>query len=326
MTNLYIVSTPYHLLISIIKTILANRVGKDIIIIYNFHIPSRTIKNAEIIFQKIYQCNHIDILLNLICLKIKLSRIPLLSRSIKLKFDKSFLKTKEIYLYNDNSFFGCLLNYLQINYNLIEDGLNVFKSSKFKKKQKKTDGRIYRLLGFSWYNHGHSKFIKSIEVNEDKDLQIHHANTIEKNRLEMFKKLSSKEINVIAKIFDYAPLKSITPGNKTLLLTQPLSEVSIVDHSTKIRIYQYLVKRYCTGTLYIKKHPAEKEDYQKIFPNAIILENQTIPFEVYQLKENFHFNRAITACSTVIDAIYCADEKISMGSEWVKNFPNNIVQ
>ncbi len=67
-------------------------------------------------------------------------------------------------------------------------------------------------------------------------------------------------------------------------------------------------------------HPREKEDYSKIFPDAIILGNQKIPFEIYQLKEKFRFNKAITTFSTLMDAIFCADEKISMGAEWTLNF------
>ena len=51
-----------------------------------------------------------------------------------------------------------------------------------------------------------------------------------------------------------------------------------------------------------------------------ILSNNKIPFELYQLKEKFHFRRAISTFTTAMDSIFCADEKIQMGEEWTRNF------
>lgn len=320
MINVYIVSTSYHLLISIVKTILANRVGKDIIIfMYRDQVSSAAIKNSSSIFKEVFCFNRFDILAYLICFKLKLNKIPLLSHFIikRNKFVPKWFQEKEIFIFNDNSYMGCYLNIYKINYNLIEDGLNFFKINPFNYiKQNK----LYKLFGLDWEYLSKSKYTKSIEVNDIHHLWLKSDKIKEINREQMFSKLNPEEIDSVAKIFDYKPLDVLDNRKKTLLLTQPLWESGAISHARKIELYKQLVNKYSIGTLYIKAHPSEKEDYRKIFPNAIILSNQTTPFEIFQIKENLRFNRAITAYSTVMDSIFCADEKISMGIDWTMNF------
>ncbi len=320
MTNVYIASTSYHLLISIVKTILANRVGKDIIIfMYRDQVSSAAIKNSSSIFKEVFCFNRFDVLTHLIRFKLKIHRIPLLFNFIKqrYKFDPKWFQEKEIFIFNDNSYMGCYLNTHKINYNLIEDGLNFFRINPFNYiKQNK----LYKLFGLDWEYLSKSKYTKSIEVNSINHLWLSSDKIKELNREQMFRKLNPEDIDSVAKIFDYKPLDVLDNREKTLLLTQPLWESGVISHTRKIELYKQLVKKYSIGTLYIKAHPSEKEDYRKIFPNAIVLRNQATPFEIFQIKENLKFNRAITAYSTVMDSVFCADEKIFMGIDWTMNF------
>ena len=317
MRKIYIVSTPYHLLISIIKTILEKRIGKDEIIIYNFHIPRNTTRNVQSFFFKVYCCNYLDILAELVRLKIRISHVLFFSSYIKNRFDDNFFQSKKIFIYNDDSYFGCFFNTLKINYGLIEDGLNFFS---YDTSKLKLHSKLYDLLGFSWKSFGYSQYTASIEVNDASKICINHSNIVEVSRNRMFKSLNEDDIDFIARSFNYQPLPSPPKGDHSLLLTQPLSEGGLVSHSKKIEIYRYLVAKYAIGILYIKVHPREKEDYSKIFPNAVILGEKNIPFEIIQLKEKMHFKRAISAFTTAMDAVFCADEKIQMGLDWVKNF------
>lgn len=317
MRKIYIVSTPYHLLISIIKTILEKRIGKDEIIIYNFHIPRNTTRNVQSFFFKVYCCKYLDILAELVRLKIRISHVLFFSSYIKNRFDDNFFQSKKIFIYNDDSYFGCFFNTLKINYGLIEDGLNFFS---YDTSKLKLHSKLYDLLGFSWKSFGYSQYTASIEVNDASKICINHSNIVEVSRNRMFKSLNEDDIDFIARSFNYQPLPSPPKGDHSLLLTQPLSEDGLVSHSKKIEIYRYLVAKYAIGILYIKVHPREKEDYSKIFPNAVILGEKKIPFEIIQLKEKMHFKRAISAFTTAMDAVFCADEKIQMGLDWVKNF------
>ena len=317
-TRVYIGDTPYHLLIAIVKTILSHRVGKDIFVGLHQHYSPDILQNAKKIFKDTRSdYTRIGVLVNILCFKFK-QKIPFLkTKNCPLK---QFFSGKEIFIFDDKFYLGCWLNNTKTFYTLIEDGLNCYKFAEHIKLKTKVYEFFFKILGISWNYWGKSKYTKAVEVNENKDLRFNHKNIIERNRAEMFNKLSREEINLIASIFNYHPLKKQVDGEKTLLLTQPLSEDRDVSHTTKINIYKYRVKKYAIGTLYIKMHPREKEDYTNVFPNAIILANQNLPFELIQLKENFHFKRVITTFSTAIDAVFCADEKISMTPEWVRSF------
>ncbi|MBR2090854.1 MAG: hypothetical protein IJ905_10980 [Fibrobacter sp.] len=325
MKNIYIVDTPYHLLISTVKTLLAHREGMDAVLIMKDVIPLNFQKNAQSVFRDVDNSyNRYNILLNVFLLKLQQCSISIVSKfakKIKIKL-LDFFKDSDVYIFDDTFYFGCWLNNSRTKYNLIEDALNYYCFPKKKTILMKKYDYLYRIMGISWDCWGKSKYTKSIEVNENKNLCISHNNIIVQNREQMFKKLTPKQIEIIAHIFDYKPLKNIVSGDKTLLLTQPLSEDSLVSHETKIHIYKHLVDKHAIGKLYIKIHPREKEDYTKTFPDAIILGDQDIPFEVYQLKENFHFKKAITVFSTAIKSVFCADEKISMSPEWMMNFSN----
>ena len=327
MTKVYIIITPYQLLISITKTILAHRIGKDEIIVCDKQeIQSAFLNNARVIFKNviIIPKRPSVFYLHVLLWRNRISRhIPFLFNMLKknLDLDESFFKNKEIFIFNDLSAIGCLLNLSKIKYNLIEDGLNLFQYKLHFEDSRCRFHNIWEsILGVSWKSFGHSECTNSIEVNENKNLLIKHPNIIVSNRSQLFSALKEDEINIITKIFNYKPLPYQIDANSTLLLTQPLSEDCIMTHEKKIHLFRHLVNKYKVGFLYIKKHPREKEDYKKIFPNAIILENGNVPFEIFLLKEKCHFKRVITAYSTAIDAIFCADEKIQMGQEWTLNF------
>ncbi len=321
MEKVYIIETPYHLLISIAKTILQKRIGKDIVVIYKENFLPVTIDRLRSIFKSVLCFNTISNFINLLSLKIHEANIPFLSCIAKQNhnIDEHWLQDKDVYIFNDDNYYGCLLNHLKKSYTLIEDGLDCF-SLDVEAYVKKNHKKIYSLFGFFWDSFGKSRYAKAIEVNDISKVRVKYPNMVEVNRSLLFKSLSDSEIDIIAHIYDYQPLNIPHKQDCSLLLTQPLSEDRYVDHQKKINIYRHIAKEYAIGTLYIKAHPREKEDYSQIFPNAIIIKNYKIPIELLLLKEKLHFKRVITTFTSAIDAIFCADEKIQMGLEWVKNF------
>lgn len=321
MARVYIIETPYHLLISIVKTILERRIGEDIVVIYKGNFQPETIERLRRFFKEVLCFGAIDNFINMLKLKIHQASIPLLSRIAKQNhnIDENWLKDKDVYIFNDDNYYGCLLNCSKKSYTLIEDGLDCF-SLDLSAYIQRNRSKLYSLLGFSWDSFGKSEYIKSIEVNDISKVRVSYPNMIEVNRRQLFQSLNDAEIDSIAHIYDYQPLNIPHDKECSLLLTQPLSEDGDTNHSKKIKIYKYLVEKYAIGTLYIKAHPREKEDYSKIFPNAIVIKNYKIPLELFLLKEKLHFKRVITTVTSAMDAIFCADEKIQMGLEWVKSF------
>lgn len=325
MVNVFIIYSSYQLLITIVKTFLTQRIGKDELIICDADaVSSKLIQNIQHLFKNIIIINqsktsayfHILLWRNRIT-----RRIPFFNERLKkyLGLDETFFHSKNIFIYNDFSALGCLLNISKTKYNLIEDGLNFFQRDPlYTIKTRCRYSHVWdSLLGVSWKAFGQSKYTISIEVNDESNLYVKHNNIIISNRAEMFQQLSEEDIDSIAHIFDYHPLDCSFNGVSTLLLTQPLSEDNIMAHSKKIHLYKHLVDEYAVGKLYIKMHPREKENYSIFFPDAIILKGSNIPLEIFLLKEKFHFKRVVSICSTAMDAIFCADEKIQMGEKWM---------
>lgn len=81
-----------------------------------------------------------------------------------------------------------------------------------------------------------------------------------------------------------------------ILFTQPLSEDLIISEAEKIEIYTKIIKNYDENKLIIKKHPREKTNYQKYFPNILILE-ENFPAELFSIL-GINFTKAITIFST----------------------------
>ena len=113
--NIYIVDTPYHLLISIIKTIQAKRIGKDSIIIMRDAIPLSIKKNLNLIFKEVIShWKSRNVLVDLLLLKIQQKKIPVLSKVVcrNNQLKDIFSQDSEIFIYDDNSYLGCWLNTL----------------------------------------------------------------------------------------------------------------------------------------------------------------------------------------------------------------------
>lgn len=331
MDSVYICHTPYHLFISIIKIILSKQMKKnDLIICNSDSFNKETLSNVKKIFKKVFIYSHENLDANIPSIS-WIDRIKnglLFYNSLmetKTGLFKEYFNTRNVFIFNDNSFFGFWFNISKIKYNLLEDGLNCFQTPFFKRfLPKHKYPLIDKLLGLYWNCYGFSKYTQQIEVNDSLHLLIKHKNIVECNRNKLYHKLDQKDIKLIADIFGYESVNKISTNSfftkSTLLLTQPLSEDGLISHEKKIALYQYLVNKYAIGLLYIKPHPRDKENWTEIFPNAQILGIPKIPFELYLLNEKMHFNRAITAFSTSIDNIFCADDKIKKSYSFVVNF------
>ena len=73
-----------------------------------------------------------------------------------------------------------------------------------------------------------------------------------------------------------------------------------------IKMFALLCDMYGVGSnmsnIYIKKHPADKNDYKPYFNNVIFL-NEKFPSEMLGLVKDIHFDRSITISSSSIDSV-----------------------
>lgn len=96
---------------------------------------------------------------------------------------------------------------------------------------------------------------------------------------ELFNNLSNEKKEKLFNIFSLKLDILNKIENKILLLTQPLSEDSVMTELEKIAMYKDIQKKF-KGKFVIKSHPREQTDYQKYFSEVYILP-QNFPAELF---------------------------------------------
>ena len=144
---------------------------------------------------------------------------------------------------------------------------------------------------------GTHKNIKKIYLTQECVFDIIKDKIVNFDMYKIWEEKSIEEQNKILKIFNVNKnqLKKLDKNYK-LLLTQPFYENSMISFDEEIKIYKQLIEN--DEKLIIKPHPNEKKDYTKIFPNAIII-NQEFPIELMELI-GIHVDNIYTINSTAI--------------------------
>lgn len=117
----------------------------------------------------------------------------------------------------------------------------------------------------------------------------------------------------IAQIFgvNNAELK-ILEQKSIILITQPLSEDSIISEDEKITLYKSILSNYDINQVVIKPHPREKTNWAEIFPNTPII-TRKVPAELLALMVEpknvctFYSTAAFSLCPPEKVDIYSKD-------------------
>ena len=106
--------------------------------------------------------------------------------------------------------------------------------------------------------------------------------------------------------------------HKVLVLSEPLC-----DLETRERIFKDIIAEYgCVqgqkAQILIKPHPRDVLDYEKLFPECIVLDGK-FPMEILNYIKDLVFDRVVTVF-TVPDAILFAKEKIYLGEDFMDRY------
>ena len=144
---------------------------------------------------------------------------------------------------------------------------------------------------------GTHKNIKKIYLTQECKFDIIKDKVVNFDIYQLWEEKSTEEQNKILKIFnvDKNQLQKLDKSYK-LLLTQPYYENDVISYDEEILIYKELIGD--DTKLIIKPHPNENKDYSKIFPNAIII-NQEFPIELMELI-GIHVENVYTINTTAI--------------------------
>ena len=325
MKRIYICTTVYHLLIAIIKQTLY-RTEADLIICKEDNIEPSTLHRIKTcnIFNNVISYKEIECEGYFLRWKEKIihgSKKAIAYYEFTSGLSSEYLKNNDIYMFNDNSFWGKWCCCIKKNYHLLEDGLDHYIINPSTSIDNSKYIYLNKLFGTYSGHHGNSVNMIDLEVNNKKNIHLSsNAKLIESPRKELFEKLSVNQKECILKLFGVPQDIFIKEDVTTLLLPQPLAEDDIVSHQKKIDIYSFLVQNFSEGTLYIKPHPRETEDYKTIFPQSKLITFPKIPLELLDFLPNFRFTYGITAFSTSLNSLSCVANKIFMGYDWTINF------
>ncbi|MCI6272312.1 MAG: glycosyltransferase family 52 protein [Erysipelotrichaceae bacterium] len=297
MKDIYICFTLYHLMITILKIDTSKN---------NVLVLMDSIYNAENLKDDILK---LKIFKNIYVLKDRkyYSKFPIYSNSVKSELN--FLKSNNVYIFNDYSFIGEFLHRNKIKYHLIEDGYNSFKYDFLNP----SDSFYYKLKCFFLNKtkfKGYSRFCIDIEVNDLNDLPSDNRNNkfLELPRKVLFEKQYNDKKNIIDNIFNVHNVS--LEENSILILTQPLFKDGLVEsEDEQFAIYNDVCNTYKNNfKIYIKVHPRDNVDYLKISDVKIL--DRKFPIEILSFSSNLKFKKGITYSSSALEFIDFVEEKI----------------
>lgn len=95
-----------------------------------------------------------------------------------------------------------------------------------------------------------------------------------------------------------------------LLLTNPLyNDGFLISEERQINIYKDIIRDYFTHPVLIKPHPRDNVDYQRYFPECIVID-KGISSELLSFNQNLRLGTAFTVYSTSCSAFQEKAERI----------------
>lgn len=221
------------------------------------------------------------------------------------------------------------LNYEKIFYNVSEHGRGNFKAKIPLHILAVYISIILDKLNIVVAYSGSSKYVKAVEVDENKNLVSYIKNRKEIHEvsisaLENSVPVSEKEkiYRLYAKVY-HMPLEFTEEAN--LVLTGTLYDDGIVPDIKDIqRCYVDAVKKYCDPNqlLIIKPHPRDSVNYKELFPNALIID-KNVSSEILGFAQSLKLNKVITLYSTSVTTFRRAKDIIILGNDFLENYNAN---
>ncbi len=178
---------------------------------------------------------------------------------------------QDIYIFHDGTPLGTYLTDVRKSYHLIEDSLNFYQRVRDTAQGRLLKAHTWkywlrRLLNSGYFPLGESRYVKDIEVNENKNLQIRGKKIVELPRRELQNNLSKDGQKIVLDVFGCSVLPE-TGRQSALVLTEPLFADSVCDTlEVQVAIYHDVVETLRGKGLQvvIKPHPRDTANYSKL--------------------------------------------------------------
>ena len=236
-----------------------------------------------------------------------------------------FKEYGDVYVFCDSDPIGYYLSWRRIPYHALEDGLDCISTYDTARYDNRGHFKLKAYLASKnliFIQNGWAKYCLDMEVNDISVLPYPCPKYIEKPRKELTENLSGEDKALLVRLF-IANIEEIKRNlaadkDKVLLLTEPLCELDVREQIFRDCIEQYGKIAGTESVILIKPHPRDVLDYEKIFPEHIILDKK-FPMEVLNYIEGLTFRRVISVF-TVVHAIRFAEEIVYLGEDFMDRY------
>ena len=234
----------------------------------------------------------------------------------------------DIYIFNDMTGIAKYLILKNIQYHLIEDGLDYYsyfdKYYDIKESSFAINGfrkKVKELFGMGFTCWGQSECCVDIEVNKIEGIKIPKDKVFEVPRRELFDSLQETQKKLIYATYAKGENLQMSSAKSMILFTQPLfADQFVQSMDEQEKVFETIVEEYVDNGygVTIKPHPRDLMDYSKLIARyhcAYIAKN--IPSEVLNFDKDVSFDVAVSVTSTAINFLKRVKEKRFMGRDYI---------
>lgn len=234
-----------------------------------------------------------------------------------------FKAYKDIYVFCDSDPIGYYLNYRHIPYHALEDGYNclkIFDAARYDNRGCFRLKAFLASLNLIFIQNGYSRYCIDMEVNDKSCLKYDYHKYVEVPRADLEKRLTGEEKEKIVRAFlenaEQLMGELAEKGEKNaLVLTEELC-----DEDVRKQMFTDLIATYCRGyKVFIKPHPKDRLDYEKAFPEHIVLKGR-YPLEVMKFIPGIHFDRAVAIFTQAMENMEFVEEKLYLGADFMEHY------
>lgn len=303
----YICHTIYHVYISALKS-LKSGILSTVVLVDSIPAVDALAErlNAESIFSDICILRKGDYFINSHSYHANRLYVAFRRDVLKDKLNFLFHDDSDIYIFNDYTEIGALLNIAGKRYHLIEDGCDCYKNW----DQTEPFGKAKRLKDFLWRHFqipsgmGRGPNVIDLEVNDARGIrQVFDWPVVEAPRRLLMNGLAPEETGVLMRAFGAQCLCKVKPGS-VVILTDPLWELGVVASPREnAELFVQMAARFHGYDVYLKPHPRDTWDYSASFAEGRILKAD-VPIELLNCLGEGIFDIAATWCSTAVNNLW----------------------
>lgn len=237
-----------------------------------------------------------------------------------------FKQYRDIYVFCDSDPIGYYLSYRKIFYHALEDGLNCIQYYDTARYDNRGHFALKAWLAarnLIFIQNGYGKYCLDMEINDKSVVLYPCKKYIEEPRARLVERLTAEDKEILVRLF-VEDLDRLTgqlaqgAEDKVLVLSEPLCDLKVRRQIFADIIEEYGVIDGKPAQILIKPHPRDVLDYEKEFPQHIVLSGM-FPMEILNFIPGLSFRRVVSVF-TVPNGIMFAKEILFLGEDFMDKY------